>query len=107
VGNIKAKKICDEVFEPRDDEWRGLGIIPGSGLKINSDFSRFDAEKHFNIEIKQTPEPAGCICGEILRGLKTPRECTLFGLTCTPSNPVGACMVSAEGTCATYYKYRS
>ena len=106
-GNKIARQLMDEVFELRDDRWRGLGVIPGSGLKIRGTFSSFDAEKQFNIEVPESKEPKGCICGLILRGLKTPLDCSLFGKKCTPSDPVGACMVSGEGTCATYYKYRS
>ena len=97
----------DEVFELRDDQWRGLGTIPGSGLRLRDEFSLFDAEKHFIVDIPESTEPKGCICGLILRGLKTPTECSLFAKRCTPADPVGACMVSGEGTCATYYKYRS
>jgi hydrogenase expression/formation protein HypD len=95
------------VFELRDDQWRGLGIIPESGLRIRNEFSLFDAEKHFSVKVPEPVDPKGCICGSILRGLKTPIECSLFAKTCTPIDPVGACMVSSEGTCATYYKYRS
>ena len=106
-GNKIAQKLLNEVFVPGDDSWRGLGIIPLSGLKIRDDFSSFNAEKHFHVEIPESKEPKGCICGQILRGLKTPDDCPLFAKKCTPSDPVGACMVSGEGTCATYYKYRS
>jgi hydrogenase expression/formation protein HypD len=106
-GNKIAQRLMNEVFEFRDDRWRGLGIIPKSGLKIRGDFSAFDAEKQFIIEVPESAEPKGCICGQILRGLKKPVDCSLFGKKCTPSDPVGACMVSGEGTCATYYKYRS
>ena len=106
-GNPVARKLLEEVFEPGDDRWRGLGIIPDSGLKIRDVFSKFDAEKQIEVEVPESTEPRGCICGQILRGLKTPVECRLFGKACTPSDPVGACMVSGEGTCATYYKYRS
>jgi len=96
----------DQVFELRDDSWRGLGMIFKSGLKIREEFSFFDAEKQFSIMVPESKEPKGCICGQILRGLKSPLDCPLFAKKCTPSDPVGACMVSAEGTCATYYKYR-
>ena len=106
-GNKTALRILNEVFEPRDDVWRGLGVIPKSGLKIREHLSDFDAEKHFTVEVQESTEPKGCICGQILRGLKTPVDCGLFGKKCTPSDPIGACMVSGEGTCATYYKYRS
>jgi hydrogenase expression/formation protein HypD len=105
-GNPVAKKLLKEVFEVSDDTWRGLGLIPASGLKIREEYSSFDAEKHFNLDIPPSAEPKGCICGQILRGLKTPANCPLFAKKCTPSDPVGACMVSGEGTCATYYKYR-
>jgi hydrogenase expression/formation protein HypD len=106
-GNLKAQKLMNEVFELGNDLWRGLGVIPKSGLKICESYSEFAAEKQFKIEIPESTEPKGCICGKILRGLKTPLDCGLFGKKCTPSDPVGACMVSGEGTCATYYKYRS
>ena len=106
-GNMTARKMLNLVFENRDDQWRGLGLIPESGLGIIEELSSFDAEKQFDIEVPQSTEPKGCICGQILRGLKTPPECGLFAKKCTPSDPVGACMVSGEGTCATYFKYRS
>jgi hydrogenase expression/formation protein HypD len=106
-GNPIARRFMDEIFEPSDDTWRGLGMIPLSGLRIRSRWSAFDAEKVFPLDIPEPPEPKGCICGQILRGAMTPPECALFATRCTPSNPVGACMVSAEGTCATYYKYRT
>ena len=106
-GNKVAQQIMSDVFELRDDSWRGLGMIPKSGLGIRSELAHFDAEKQFNVEVPESTEPKGCICGQILRGLKTPLDCPLFARKCTPSDPVGACMVSGEGTCATYYKYRS
>jgi hydrogenase expression/formation protein HypD len=106
-GNRIAQQILNDVFVPGNDMWRGLGNIPESGLKIKEDFSSYDAEKHFRVEIPESREPKGCICGQILRGLKTPTDCTLFAKRCIPSDPVGACMVSGEGTCATYYKYRA
>ena len=106
-GNILAQQLLDEVFVHSDDSWRGLGMIPDSGLKIRENFSSFDAEKQFTVNVPESVEPKGCICGQILRGIKTPEDCTLFAKKCSPSHPVGACMVSAEGTCATYYKYRS
>jgi hydrogenase expression/formation protein HypD len=105
-GNIKAMKLVNQVFEPTDDTWRGLGNIPGSGLKIRREFSQFDARTLIDTEVKAVPEPPGCLCGEVLRGLKKPDQCTLFGKICTPSNPVGACMVSGEGACQAFYKYR-
>ena len=106
-GNKIAQELLATVFELKDDRWRGLGIIPKSGLKIRDEFAAFDAEKHFRVIIQEPVDPKGCICGLILRGLKTPNDCNLFATICTPSDPVGACMVSAEGTCTTYYKYRS
>ncbi len=106
-GNPIAAGFLTRVFEPRDDRWRGLGIIPSSGLKIRDEFSAFDAEKTYPLTVPEPTDPKGCICGSILRGLKTPNDCGLFATRCTPADPVGACMVSGEGTCATYYKYRS
>ena len=106
-GNKVAQQVLKDVFELRDDSWRGLGIIPLSGLKIREELCAFDAEKQFTVDVPQSTEPRGCICGQILRGLKTPVDCPLFAKKCTPSDPVGACMVSGEGTCSTYYKYRS
>ena len=106
-GNKIARGLLEQVFELKDDRWRGLGVIPESGLKIREEYAAFDAEKHFTVNVPVPADPKGCICGAILRGLKTPNDCSLFAKTCTPSDPVGACMVSGEGTCATYYKYRS
>ena len=106
-GNTTAQRMMTEVFKPGDDNWRGLGIIQKSGLKIRDEYSDFDAEKHFQVIVPEQPEPEGCICGLILRGLKTPNDCRLFARQCTPVEPVGACIVSGEGTCATFYKYRS
>lgn len=105
-GNAKAVEIMNHVFEPRDSEWRGIGTIPSSGLKIRDTFADFDAAKGFNVEIEPTVEPKGCRCGEILTGLSSPTDCPLFGKSCTPEDPVGSCMVSSEGTCAAHYKYR-
>lgn len=105
-GNVKAKELVDKVFETCDDDWRGLGTIPGSGLEIREEYSSFNADVHFDIHVDPAPEPKGCICGEVLRGLKTPNQCTLFGKACTPANPIGACMVSGEGACQAYYNYR-
>lgn len=105
-GNKIAQGILSRVFELKTDSWRGMGLIAESGLKIREEFSSFDAEKQFRINVPLQDEPMGCICGSILRGLKTPEDCTLFAGQCTPSDPVGACMVSSEGTCTTYYKYR-
>ena len=104
-GNPRARETMEAVFETADANWRGIGIIPGSGLKIRPSFSAFDAEKAFAVQVADIPEPAGCACGEILTGAKTPPECPLFRNPCTPAEPVGPCMVSSEGTCAAYHRY--
>ncbi len=104
-GNPKARALLEDVFEPCDSVWRGLGLLPGSGLKIASPYGDFDAERRFDIPLTDGREPRGCLCGDILRGLKQPPDCSLFRKACTPESPVGACMVSSEGTCAAYYKY--
>ncbi|MFN4227277.1 MAG: hydrogenase formation protein HypD [Candidatus Ratteibacteria bacterium] len=104
-GNIKAKKLMYEIFDVIDAEWRGIGIIKNSGLKLKEKFSDFDAEKIFGIEIKNSKEKTPCLCGEILKGKKKPFECPLFEKICNPENPFGPCMVSSEGTCSAYYKY--
>jgi hydrogenase expression/formation protein HypD len=106
-GNLKAQQIVDQVFTFCSQQWRGIGSIENSGLILRKEFSRFDVEKQIPVKFQTGSEPKGCICGHILRGLKTPLDCGLFAKKCTPTEPVGACMVSAEGTCATYYKYRS
>jgi hydrogenase expression/formation protein HypD len=105
-GNLKALSTMDAVFETADAAWRGLGVIPLSGLKIRKEFEAFDAQKVFKIELAESKEPKGCACGEILLGLKTPPQCPLYKKTCTPTHPIGPCMVSSEGTCAAYYRYR-
>jgi hydrogenase expression/formation protein HypD len=104
-GNQPALKLMKEVFEPSPARWRGMGEIAGSGLKIKEKYQRFDAEAKFEIKTSPAIEHKGCICGEILRGVKTPADCRLFGQACTPENPVGPCMVSAEGSCSAYYLY--
>jgi len=104
-GNIKAREMLDEVFELRDDWWRGLGVLPASGLGIRKNYAGFDAEERLKVEVEPTREDKGCICGEILKGLKNPRECKLFAKGCTPQNPAGPCMVSNEGACHAYYRY--
>lgn len=104
-GNLHAQAAMREVFEASDAYWRGIGIIPGSGLAINANYSKFDASKLFDLEVQSVPEPSSCACGEILRGVKLPFDCKLFGKSCTPDNPIGPCMVSSEGSCAAYYKY--
>ncbi len=105
-GNEKAIRIINEVFEPVDSEWRGLGTIPESGLKIKETYSDFDAEKVFPVEIDKSLENPACRCGDVLKGVADPEDCPLFRMVCTPENPVGACMVSSEGTCSAWYKYK-
>ena len=104
-GNQQALRLMEQVFAPCPAQWRGMGEVPGSGLKFREEYRRFDAEFVFKITPLPTREHAGCICGEVLRGVKTPADCRLFGKTCTPQYPVGPCMVSAEGSCSAYYLY--
>ena len=104
-GNQQALKLMERVFEPCPAEWRGIGEVPDSGLKLRKEYQHFDAELAFDIEPGPTYEPVGCICGDILRGVKTPADCQLFGKACTPEHPVGPCMVSSEGSCSAYYLY--
>ena len=106
-GNQKAQKLMEDVFEIIDADWRGIGILQKSGLKIRDEFAAYDARKVFKIETKDSMDPKGCACGEILTGLKIPSECPLYKKTCTPMDPVGPCMVSSEGTCAAYYRFHS
>jgi hydrogenase expression/formation protein HypD len=105
-GNRTAQAMIQKVFTRCDSRWRGIGTIPASGLSLNDDYADFDALRIFNIELPEERETPGCICGQIMRGVKIPLQCTLFASACTPENPKGACMVSAEGTCAAYYRYR-
>ncbi|OYD14907.1 hydrogenase formation protein HypD [candidate division WOR-3 bacterium JGI_Cruoil_03_44_89] len=104
-GNQLAKDLVNEIFEVCDSEWRGLGVIPDSGLKIRGEYGEFDALCNFEVEVEETRENPACLCGEVLRGVSSPLDCALFGTICTPENPAGPCMVSFEGTCAAYYKY--
>ncbi len=106
-GNTKAQQILHEIFEPADACWRGIGVIPRSGLKIREKYVAHDAQKLFDVQVSDTKTPKGCACGEILIGTKTPPECALYKKACTPMDPIGPCMVSTEGTCAAYYKYHS
>ncbi|MFC2117979.1 hydrogenase formation protein HypD [Bacteroidota bacterium] len=106
-GNIKAKEILNEVFELRDDWWRGLGVLPKSGMVLREKYQSMDAEKNINVIVEETREDKGCICGEILKGLKTPKDCGLFSKKCNPEDPVGACMVSNEGACYAFYRYEN
>ena len=104
-ANQRATRMVEEIFEPVDMDWRGLGRIPQSGLKIRDAYREFDAEVRLEISLPEAKEPKGCLCGEILKGKMTPNECPLFDSRCTPANPIGPCMVSSEGTCAAYHKY--
>jgi hydrogenase expression/formation protein HypD len=104
-GNPKARRVLEEVFEPADACWRGIGLIAASGLQIREAYAGFDAQRRFSLQLPEARTPKGCACGEILTGKKTPPECPLFRKACTPLEPVGPCMVSSEGTCAAFYKY--
>ena len=104
-GNAKARQLMETIFEPCDAVWRGIGVIPGSGLAVREAFSGHDAHKALGLSVAEAPEPKGCACGEILTGAKIPPDCRLYRRTCTPGNPIGPCMVSSEGTCAAYYRY--
>jgi hydrogenase expression/formation protein HypD len=104
-GNLRAQELMDTVFEPSPANWRGMGEVPESGLRLREEYQEFDAELRFDFDPGPTVEPKGCICGDILRGVKTPLECKLFRGACTPEHPVGPCMVSSEGSCASYYHY--
>lgn len=106
-GNIKAKLVMDKVFKPAQASWRGIGVIPGSGLVLRDDFAAFDAEERFDIKVEEvdTTKASACICADVLKGIMTPLECPAFDKTCTPETPLGPCMVSSEGTCSAYYRY--
>lgn len=104
-GNIKAQQMLEEVFELKDDWWRGLGVLPKSGLKVRDKYRTYDAEAMIEVDVESTKEDKGCICGEILKGLKSPKDCKLFDTVCSPSDPVGACMVSHEGACNAHYRF--
>lgn len=104
-GNPKALAEMDEVFEPTDTEWRGLGTIHRSGLRIRNAYSAWDAEKQIPISMEPAREPTGCRCGDVLKGIIDPPSCPLFGNACTPDDPVGACMVSGEGACAAWFRF--
>jgi len=105
-GNKKAQALVAEVFEMRKNfEWRGLNILPYSALRIRGQFAEFDAEKRFPLGYSSVPDHKACECGAILRGVKRPQDCKIFGTVCTPENPVGSCMVSSEGACAAHYTY--
>jgi hydrogenase expression/formation protein HypD len=105
-GNLKAQDRVAEVFELRREfEWRGLSVVPYSALKIRTHYEALDAERRFDLHYQSVPDNKACECGAILRGVKRPQDCKIFGTVCTPENPVGSCMVSSEGACAAYYSY--
>ena len=105
-GNVLARRMLERCFDPREDIWRGLGRIPASGLRLKDEFSDFDAQKRFSIQVASQPAPTACRCGEVICGRLGPEGCPLFGRRCTPEDPVGPCMVSSEGACAAAYKYQ-
>ncbi len=104
-GNPAALAILEQVFEPADADWRGIGVIPGTGLAIREEYADLDAAKRFQIDPPEVKEIAGCQCGDVLRGVVLPFECRLFAKSCTPEHPIGPCMVSSEGSCAAYYRF--
>lgn len=105
-GNQKAQDRVAEVFELRREfEWRGLAVVPYSALMIREKYGSFDAERRFKMDYQSVPDNKACECGAILRGVKRPQDCKIFGTVCTPENPVGSCMVSSEGACAAHYSY--
>ncbi len=104
-GNAKARKVLSSVFRVSDAAWRGIGVIKKSGLKLREGFSQFSAENKFEVKLPRAKGSKSCVCGEVLQGIKNPKQCRLFSRACTPEHPVGPCMVSSEGTCAAFYKY--
>jgi len=106
AGNVPAQRAVERVFEVADRKWRGIGVIPRSGLRLREEFAAHDAERLFRGTVGAADEPAECISAQILRGLKTPLACPAFGARCSPGRPMGAPMVSAEGACAAYFHYR-
>ncbi len=105
-GNLPAQQILKDVFEIADQKWRGIGNIPRSGLRLRPEYAAYDADKIFDLQLITVDEPAECISAQVLQGLKKPTDCPAFAIRCTPENPLGAPMVSAEGACAAYYHYR-
>jgi hydrogenase expression/formation protein HypD len=105
LGNQHAQHFIDQVYEGCDQQWRGIGLIPMSGWRLRKEYSQFDASNKFELESIHTHESEECIAGLILQGLKKPKDCPVFAKNCTPENPLGATMVSSEGTCSAYYRY--
>ena len=106
-GNFAAQQIIDEIFDPANSRWRGFGTVKQSGLEVRKEFADFDARHVFQLAEPQDHEPSGCLCANIVKGINLPTDCPLFAKRCTPSSPVGACMVSREGACSAYYRYRN
>ncbi len=104
-GNRWALALLDQIFQPGDARWRGMGIIPESGLVLRPEYERFDAARRFDLKETVEREPAGCLCGKVISGAVLPTQCPLFGRACTPVSPIGPCMVSSEGTCSAWFKY--
>jgi hydrogenase expression/formation protein HypD len=106
-GNETALRLLDRVFVVSDAPWRALGVIKQSGLELRPEYKSYDALERFGIVLEEDQDPEGCRCGEVIQGKVTPEECSLFGTVCTPTAPVGPCMVSSEGTCSAWFKYGS
>ncbi len=104
-GNVQAQRLIQQVFEVTDRAWRGIGVIPRSGLRLREEYAEFDAERRFDVAEMAVEESPECIAGLILQGRKKPPECLAFGTRCTPEHPLGAPMVSSEGACSAYYRY--
>ena len=104
-GNAAAQQLFEKYLTPVDAGWRGIGVIPASGLGIRDEFEKYDAAKRFDVSTEGGAPDPGCMCGDVLKGKIVPEDCPMFGEACTPQHPVGPCMVSSEGSCAAYYKY--
>jgi len=104
-GNLHAQALMMQYLEPVDAAWRGIGVLPKSGLRLKSEYSAYDAERKYGVTVALGSENPACACGEVLKGKRRPPDCALFGKACTPEHPVGPCMVSSEGTCSAYFKY--
>ena len=104
AGNAVAKQWMERYFTDCDEAWRGIGTIPASGLDIKPEYEKYNAKKRFKVETGE-PRKTKCRCGEVIRGLISPNECSLFGKACHPMNPIGPCMVSAEGSCSAFYQF--
>jgi hydrogenase expression/formation protein HypD len=107
AGNRAAQQVIEQVFMPCDRSWRGIGLIPDSGWRLRPAYAAYDVEMRFDVAQIQPAESALCIAGQVLQGLKKPYQCSAFGSLCTPEHPLGATMVSSEGACAAYYRYKN